>query len=236
MTLFEQYLYKIIETQNIFNEDINYSKIDNSIVLSLDLVGRKRGEDTLESIETIEDLYKQIISFNGVTSFKLEDTNISSYDNFKNKLEELKNIKNITLNDLGPGLFLKIKSEAALERNKSLKDFFLNLKDISKKNYSILLGILKFINIDLSIPEVNETNIFGDKTFEKISLKLTPYLLEENKANHLKTIINSNATLSGNLKKQLTENIDEFRNIKGEVDAKFYTEPSVIVTGTPKTK
>jgi hypothetical protein len=82
--------------------------------------------------------------------------------------------------------------------------------------------------------DINEKNISGEITFNKMSIKLIPLLLDKTKMDILKSIINSNLTLSNNNKKKLIENLDDFKNAKGEVEAKYYAAPVSGVVGTPK--
>jgi len=233
---FAKYLSKITE---VLNEDITYQiDTDGAITLSLDLIKNVKGSDKLDTVNSIDELYEHILKFNNISKFKLNDSDIFSVEDFKEKLKELTQTNNsdVTMDDLTRGLFLKIKSTAASERNKHLHSFFLNFKpkEAFFSNTVLLNSIIKFIENETGIMDINEKNISGEITFNKMSIKLIPLLLDKTKMDILKSIINSNLTLSNNNKKKLIENLDDFKNAKGEVEAKYYAAPVSGVVGTPK--
>ena len=169
MTLFENYLYKIIKNKISYKEDINYEiNNDGVITLKLDLIGKKKGHDVLDNITTIEKLYNQILNYHKVNEngFKLNGSVIKNQPAFETEIKKILNLKNdITISDLGNKVF----KVTAKPKNLMTTSTYLN---------NLIDYLIKEINTKILIKknEINENEEEKRKEVNKIKNTFSNFL------------------------------------------------------------
>ena len=166
MTLFENYLQKVLDGQIYYNEDIDYH-IDHkgSVILKLDLIGNKKGEDKLENIKTIQELYNHIINYCGVKSFNCEKNVINNENDFV-KFINNKNIEFIKKNANSVVKNSIVKKYRELTINDELK--FLSHHGPVFKITATPINIERFLNHSINYFIKNE--IVAQVVKEKINI------------------------------------------------------------------
>lgn len=230
MTLFEQYLYKIIELDNILNEDIKFIvSFDGSIRKESD--GKSKDLDSSPDL-TVNSFFEQLkknIREEEIIKIKMNNVDLPSVDSFtlNSFIDGIKSVatgakisgESVISRSL-QGFVFKIKSEPAKNLNDKTAIALLSLKDLAKRspsrfNTNNFFKLLKTRG-NLST-EITKTNVFGEAKKNVIDHIQINFLNDDTVFNDFidKVISFCDANVSENIKNAIKKEFIDAKNAGG---------------------